>query len=319
MWRVICWVVLITSSLLCDEGPGCEAPGAEAAADLASMSRLLDLERYPLHAEASPAYTELVEWCRQQLASLGSVDLPGFIRSSVLAEMTQEVSDLPSYNRLNVVSAYGAALDDEPKEVNQTMPRWRGQDHPAKRKFAQDVFAVAGDLVPSSALIRKVYDSPMVMRFLAKASGKQRMFQMDDEFQCINIMYMYDGCSRAWHYDGTDTVITILLQKPDQGGEYEFAPFIRGKERGEENFEEVARLFDGSYENKIVKDAEAGTLNLFNGMRSLHRVRTVYGPTKRVISILSYHTEPGLRGAVLKNVKLYGERVATIYRGRGLL
>ena len=59
------------------EGPGCEAPGGEAAADLASMSRLLDLERYPLHAEASPAYTELVEWCRQQLASLGSVDLPG--------------------------------------------------------------------------------------------------------------------------------------------------------------------------------------------------------------------------------------------------
>ena len=71
------------------------------------------------------------------------------------------------------------------------------------------MFAVAGDLVPSSALIRrviiliidsdddsddddddvrKVYDSPMVMRFLAKASGKQRMFQMDDEFQCINIM-----------------------------------------------------------------------------------------------------------------------------------
>ena len=58
-------------------------------------------------------------------------------------------------------------------------------------------------MVPSSALIRrviilivmmmntvvrKVYDSPMVMRFLAKASGKQRMFQMDDEFQCINIM-----------------------------------------------------------------------------------------------------------------------------------
>ena len=70
------------------------------------------------------------------------------------------------------------------------------------------MFAVAGDLVPSSAMIRrviiliidsdddsdddddvrKVYDSPMVMRFLAKASGKQRMFQMDDEFQCINIM-----------------------------------------------------------------------------------------------------------------------------------
>ena len=39
-----------------------------------------------------------------------------------------------------------------------------------------------------NTVVRKVYDSPMVMRFLAKASGKQRMFQMDDEFQCINIM-----------------------------------------------------------------------------------------------------------------------------------
>ena len=52
-----------------------------------------------------------------------------------------------------------------------------------------------------------------------------------------------------------------------QGGEYEFAPFIRGKRKGEENFEEVAKLFDGSYDNNIVKNAEEGTLNLFNGER----------------------------------------------------
>ena len=105
----------------------------------------------------------------------------------------------------------------------------------------------------------------------------------------------------------------------EEGGEYEFAPFIRGEHRGEENFEDVARLFYGSYHNNIVKNAEAGTLNLFNGVRSLYRVRTVYGPKKRIISILSYHTEPNLKGSILKNVKLYGERVANIYKERGLL
>ena len=52
------------------------------------------------------------------------------------------------------------------------------------------------------------------MRFLAAATGKEVMYQMADEFQNLNIMYMYDGYSRAWHYDGTDTVITLLLQKP---------------------------------------------------------------------------------------------------------
>ena len=286
--------------------------------DLRAIEKLIDLERYPIH-RPSAQYDDLIEFCQTQLKKVGSVDLPGFIRPSVIEKMSAEVDNLPSYNRLNVVSAYGAALDDEPEEMNRTMPDWNGQAHPAKRKFAQDVFAVAGDQIPDGALIRNIYESEIFTHFLARASGKEKMYQMDDEFQNINIMYMYDGCSRAWHYDGTDTVITILLQKPEVGGEYEFAPFIRGKARGEENFEDVARLFDGSYPNNIVKNAEAGTLNLFNGVRSLHRVRTVYGPKKRIISILSYHTQPDLRGSISKNVKLYGERVASIYKERGLL
>ena len=29
-----------------------------------------------------------------------------------------------------------------------------------------------------------------------------------------------------------------------QGGEYEFAPFIRGEKKGDENFEAVAKLFE---------------------------------------------------------------------------
>ena len=312
MIKIFWSLFLLVTSTICDESCG---GGTE---DLRAIENLIDLERYPIHRPGTQ-YDDLIAFCQDQLKKVGSVDLPGFIRSSVLEKMSAEVDNLPSYNRLNIVSAYGAALDDEPEEMNRTMPDWNGQAHPAKRKFSQDVFAVAGDQIPRKALIRRIYESEIFSNFLARASGKEKMYQMDDEFQNINIMYMYDGCSRAWHYDGTDTVITILLQKPELGGEYEFAPFIRGKKRGEENFEDVARLFDGSYHNNIVKNAESGTLNLFNGVRSLHRVRTVYGPKKRIISILSYHTQPNLRGSISKNVKLYGERVASIYKERGLL
>ena len=150
--------------------------------DLRAVESLIDLARYPIHRPASLEYSDLIEFCRTQLKEVGSVDLPGFIRPSVLEAMAGEVDGLPSYNRLNVVSAYGAALDDEPVEINQTMvASLNGQDHPAKRKFAQDVFAVAGDQIPLTALIRKVYDSPLVMRFLAAASGREEMYQMDDE------------------------------------------------------------------------------------------------------------------------------------------
>ena len=100
--------------------------------DLRAVESLIDLGRYPIHQPSSAEYSDLIEFCQTQLQKVGSVDLPGFIRTSVLEEMAGEVADLPSYNRLNVVSAYGAALDDEPMEINQTMASWNGQDHPAK-------------------------------------------------------------------------------------------------------------------------------------------------------------------------------------------
>ena len=45
-----------------------------------------------------------------------------------------------------------------------------------------------------------------------------------------------DGCARAWHYDGSDAVVTLMLQKADEGGEFEFAPFIRGEALGDERY-----------------------------------------------------------------------------------
>ena len=52
-----------------------------------------------------------------------------------------------------------------------------------------------------------------------------------------------------------------------------------------------AALFAGTYEGeRIVSRSEPGTLNMFNGGRTLHRVRATYGPKERVIAVLSYDT-----------------------------
>jgi len=286
------------------------------ADEVGEIGLIVDLERYPIHTTGTK-YNMLVEDCKRQLRKVGSVDLDGFIRQDIIERMAEEVDNLPSYNRLNIVSPYGAAIDDEPEIINTTTKKNR--PHPSNHKFAQDTNAVAFDQIPINSLIRKVYDSHMVMDFIADATSKENMYHFKDEFQAINIMYMYDGCSRAWHYDGSDTVITLLLRKADAGGEFEFAPFIRGEEKGDEKFDDVAELFNGSYEGNIVKNADAGTLNLFNGIRSLHRVRAVYGPTKRIVAVLSYDSQPNRSGSYKKNIALYGERVENIYRERGVL
>ena len=140
-----------------------------------------------------------------------------------------------------------------------------------------------------------------------------------------HLLYQEDGDERGWHYDGTDFVATLMLQQASGGGAFEYAPFIRGEllppppppppaaaaqapattagasgtpapgtpaaaaaRRHDERFERVRELFEGSYAGEVLTSrVAAGTVNLFNGRRTLHRVEHVADPTKRAIAILS--------------------------------
>jgi hypothetical protein len=287
---------------------------------LAAFADIVDTTRYPIDRDpSSPEYVALVEECRATLKRVGSVDLEGFIRDEVIQRMCNEVKGLPSYNRLQVVTPY---LFEQTSASSETLANL-SENHPLRRKFVQDTHAVAGDLIPHTTLLRQVYENPLLTQFL-KAVLKTDIFVLNDEFQSLNMMYMHDGCSRAWHYDGTETVITLMLQTADQGGEYEFAPFIRGFQlpgstKHDEKFDDVAKLFEGTYKNTVVKNAPAGTLNLFNGKRSFHRIRTVYGPSTRIVAVLSYDDMPDRKMEPQVNVSLYGERVKKIYQERGEL
>ena len=48
-------------------------------------------------------------------------------------------------------------------------------------------------------------------------------------------------------------------------------------------------MFEGTYEGRLKRTrCGPGALAIFNGRRSLHRVRTVFGNKKRIMSVLSY-------------------------------
>ena len=102
MWAAVLWSVFLLPCLLsaqhCLADPSQQdCPGAaETEVEVAEMRGILDLERYPLHRPQSSAYTRLLADCRASLASLGSVDLEGFILPSVLQRMAAEVSSLAS-------------------------------------------------------------------------------------------------------------------------------------------------------------------------------------------------------------------------------
>lgn len=266
--------------------------------------QFVDLERYPIDDLTSERSKTLIKRCRDKLTEDGSLLLPGFIKSDAIEKMATQVTNLQSHNRCEIVTPY----------IFTAIPDDAGPTHPARKRIPQDVHAVAADQIPHDAMLMQIYDSSEVMAFLAAALGHKEIHQFDDEFQKINVMYMRDGGSRAWHFDGSDFVITLLLQASEQGGEIEYAPFIRGVD-DEQNYDDVAKLFEGGFPTKVNR-AEAGTLQLFNGRRTMHRVRAVYGAKQRIQSVLSYDCLPGQRAADEKNVQLYGERVARILEAR---
>ena len=275
---------------------------------------LIDLEQYPIYDLSAERGKALVRKCREKMKVDGSLLLEGFIKLNVIKKMAEEVNNLQSHRRLEIVQIFkNDPLVDKSIYNVPGLP----SDHPAFFRMPQDVHAVASDLIPKSSLIMQVYNSKMVMEFIAAVVGQTKIYQFNDEFQALNIMYIRDGGSRAWHYDGSDYVVTLLLQASEKGGEFEFAPFIRGEKIGDECYDDVKQLFAGKYPTKMTR-CNAGALAVFNGRRSLHRVRTVYGGRDRIQSVLSYAKTANERGTPEKNVTLYGERVEKIYEERGV-
>lgn len=271
----------------------------------------INLEKYPLHDEKllQPVIQKLKETFRRD----GSLLIPGFIREECIQTMAAEVVGLETHHRLEIVQPLFTDSSIDKALFDQKLP----VSHPLKHRLAQDVHAVADDLIPKSAMLRQVYNLPLFLRFLAILVDRKEVYPFADEFQALNVMYIRDGGSRAWHYDGSDFVVTLMLQQAQVGGEFEYAPFIRGPE-GHENFNQVQKLFCGSYAGTKMTKACAGDLALFNGRRSLHRVRTVYGARDRIMSVLSYARTPHEKGVPEKNVMLYGPRVAKLYEERGV-
>eukprot|EP00466_Bigelowiella_natans_P005061 jgi/Bigna1/71562/fgenesh1_pg.16_\ len=281
---------------------------------MADIGRVVDLQKYPITSLNTDRGRKFIKECREKLQKTGSLSLPGFVRSGEVTRMADELRALEgsAHHRLEKLPVFR-------KEDGYNAENYSEPGHPTKKQLVQDVRALAADLIPQKSLIKQVYDSKHVHHFLSQVMGTEKLYPFADEFQSLNIMYIRDGGNRAWHYDGSDGVVTLLLQQCDEGGEFEWAPFIREKGplgQRDEAFDDVKKLFNGQYKTYKTRVA-AGTLNIFNGERSMHRVRTVYGGKTRIIAVLSYDTAKGKTSNPAKNVKLYGKRVEAIYKRRG--
>lgn len=259
------------------------------------MRDILELDRYPLDKPGSPAWDALVTRCKADLAREGMFNLKGLMRPDAITRAMAEVG--PIMERLSFLHKRKHNIYFR-KEVPGL-----AEDHPALKTVDTINHTVCGDQLEQT-VIDWIYSWPQMAVFLAATLDKTSLFTMADPLARMNIMRYGDGEALNWHFDRSEFTTTLLLQEPSGGGEFLYRTDLRSDTAP--NYDGVAAVLEGrdtSVKSHVLK---AGTLNVFKGKNTLHKVTTCTGATSRFIAVFSYYERPGVRFTKEEQVGFYG-------------
>ena len=258
-----------------------------------NISQIVNLDRYPLDKVDSDAYRDLITDCQQQLAEDGCCLLPEFIRTDALETSRQEAVNLASNSyQMDHYFAYDDVNDDTLSRNLDDLP----EDHPLRFKSRTRIRFIARDLLVSENPVKQLHQWPGMCTFLRDTMQLPQVFTNDCPLSSCVMTVAEQGELQDWHFDGTEYIVTLMLEDSPQGGNFEFVPGLRRPDE-EDDYENISSVIAGEYTNVICPDIQPGTLTLFKGKYSLHRASPVEGDGRRVMSVLSYETEPGLTGS----------------------
>lgn len=255
----------------------------------------VDTDRYPVDDPGSTGFRDMVEGARQQLKDTGAVELSGFMTAEGVAALVADARMLaPRAHRSHGVGTAYLELPDE---------AWAA-DHPRKRWDRYAVGAVPYDVMPTTSALRLVYEWDPLLRLVEAIVDRGPLFRYGDPFGALNLAVMTQGDELQWHFDQTDFVVSLAIQAADGGGEFEVHPRIRSPH--DERYDRVGAVLDGDGSGCVTLPMVAGTLLVFEGRHSLHRVSPVVGDGDRLVGLLAYDTVPGAQGSDLLRSSRYG-------------
>jgi len=259
------------------------------------MHAILDLEQYPLDKPDSVSWKALVNRCQAELEQDGMFTLTSFMHRHVAAD---EVAHMKV--------AFATQSFRHEREHNiyflKSIPDL-APDHPALTQFHTSNQTLCADQITGSALLR-LYEWPPFARFLAATMGQPALYVMDDPLARVNVMSYDAGQALNWHFDRSEFTTTLLLQAPEAGGAFEYRTDLRSED--DPNYDGVARLLTGQDDQVRTLHLTPGSLNVFKGRNTAHRVSPVEGAKPRVISVFSYYDRPGVRFTQSEQIGFYG-------------
>ena len=245
-----------------------------------SPASLVDLARYPIGDPA--ALAPVVGHHGAELRATGVSILPGFLRAEVLPD-----------------------ADAWP------------EGHPRLTWDRSSVHTVAYDRFdPATSGLRALFEWDELRELVSAVLGRAPRHRYADPLGAMNLAVMHEGDRLGWHFDQTDFVVSLAIQSSEGGGHFENVQRLRWTDAADgdgtgghidERYDEVAAVLAGEATKRVTTvPMEPGTLMLFEGRWSLHRVSPVTGPTPRHVALFGYDTEPGTMSSELLKLVRYG-------------
>ena len=256
---------------------------------------VVDLRRYPINDPSRQEYRDLVRSCRDQLRDQGVAQLAGFLTPAAVAEMLALAGDL---------AARAWASDQTHTAYFEPADRAPGPEHPRALAQHSAKKAIAYDLIPPGAPIRRLYESDDLTGFIAAVLDRPVLYRSADPLDALEIAIFDDGDELGWHFDNSEFSITVMYAEAEAGGHFDYYPWLRDEH--DENYPAVQKVLHGGSDGVVRLATGPGTLAVFRGQHALHRVTPVSGPRPRVNSVLTYGEHPEMKLNELTQQLFYG-------------
>ena len=238
---------------------------------------IINLEQHPIQE------SDYSKSCKDQLDSTGALVMEDFLNSDTVESLQAEAREMRPLAYFCHQNHNAYLLDPDP-------------DFPAEhiRNLEQvsDKGCITHDQVPKNSLLRTLYEWPDFRNFLKQVLGEP-VFPYADTLSSININYYEQGQQLGWHFDNASFAVTLMLQSPGQGGEFEYREKVRNSEKGDSAFSDTEAVIKCKLRPKTLAIGD-GSLVLFRGRNSLHRVAPVVSEHARILVTLNFNTEPGI-------------------------
>jgi alkylated DNA repair dioxygenase AlkB len=261
-----------------------------------AIGDVIDLGRYPIAEPDAAQARSLIQDCRSQLKARGACQLEGFMRPQAVEAVLREASTLVGRAHRTEATHNVYFSKDQP-----ALPA----DDPRRLQVRSAKRAIGWNQIGSRSPLRLLYEWHALTEFIRAAVELPVLYRDADPVGACSIMFYDEGDELGWHFDNSEFAVTLMLQASEGGGSFEFVPRIR--DAHDERLGEVSGILAGTRDRVLSLDGPPGTLALFQGRHSVHRVTPVEGKTPRVNAVLAYAQEPDHRLTQLNRELFYGK------------